>query len=352
MTSKERFLRMYQHKEADRVPIIDSPWAGTFRRWHKEGLPTNVDWTQYFDIDQTAGIGCDNSPRYPYKVLEETDRYTIYTTGWGATQKSWKLEDSTPEFIDFKVKDAEAWKDAKARMTYTDDRVNWKYLKDNYDRWVADGRWITGNFWFGFDVTHSWMVGTETLLVAMYEDPDWVMDMFDTYLNLDLECFNRIWDAGYHFDCISWPDDMGYKGTMFFSNEMYDEILKPFHKKAADWAHERGIYVHLHSCGDIMDRVDRLVDIGIDALNPLEVKAGMKPLELKEKYGDKLVFHGGINAVNWDKPEIITEEIERVVPAMKENGGYIFASDHSIPPHVSFSDFTPIIETVKRVGSY
>ena len=351
MTSKERFLRMYQHKEADRIPIIDTPWAGTLRRWHAEGLP-KCDWTTYFDIDKTAEIGCDNSPRYPYTVLEETPEYIIYKTSWGATQKSWKLEDSTPEFIDFKVKDAEAWKDAKARMTYTEDRVDWGRLKNNYDQWVAEGRWITGNFWFGFDVTHSWMVGTENLLMAMCEDPDWVMDMFDTYLNLDLECFNRIWDAGYHFDCITWPDDMGYKNSLFFSNEMYRELLKPFHKKAADWAHERGIYVHLHSCGDVMDRVDDLVEIGIDALNPLEVKAGMRPLELKEKYGDKLVLHGGINAVLWDDREAILAEIRKYVPKLKENGGYIFSSDHSIPNSVSLENFRTIVEEVKRIGSY
>ena len=343
---------MYQHKEADRVPIIDSPWAGTFRRWYDEGLPRDVDWTEYFDIDKTAGIGCDNSPRYPAKVLEDAPDYQIYTTVWGVTQKSWKFKDSTPQFLDFKVTTHEAWKDAKARMTYVEDRVNWAYLKQNYDRWVADGRWITGDFWFGFDVTHSWMVGTETLLVAMYEEPEWVMDMFDTYLNLDLECFNRIWDAGYHFDCISWPDDMGYKNTMFFSNQLYREVLKPFHKKAADWAHERGIYVHLHSCGDVMDRVDDLVEIGIDALNPLEVKAGMKPLYLKEKYGDKLTLHGGINAVLWDDKEAIIEEIRNTVPRLKENGGYIFSSDHSIPNSVSLDNFKAIINEVKRVGAY
>ena len=137
MTSKERFLRMYQHKEADRVPIIDSPWAGTFRRWHEEGLPQNVDWTEYFDIDKTADIGCDNSPRSPAKVLEDAPDYQIYTTVWGVTQKSWKFKDSTPQFLDFKVTTPEAWKDAKARMAYTEDRVNWNYLKNNYDRWVA-----------------------------------------------------------------------------------------------------------------------------------------------------------------------------------------------------------------------
>ena len=101
-----------------------------------------------------------------------------------------------------------------------------------------------------------------------------------------------------------------------------------------------------------MPYVPELVEMGMDGLNPLEVKAGMQPMELKKQYGDRMLFHGGINAVNWDKPDIITAEIERVVPVMKENGGYIFASDHSIPPHVSFSDFTNIINTVKRVGKY
>lgn len=43
MTSKERFSRMFRHEEADRMPILDSSWAGTFARWHWEGLPANVD---------------------------------------------------------------------------------------------------------------------------------------------------------------------------------------------------------------------------------------------------------------------------------------------------------------------
>ena len=352
MTSKERFKRMYEHKEADRIPIIDSPWRGTFRRWYKEGLPRDIEWTKYFDIDLTAGIGGNYSPRYPTQILEETDTYTIHTTAWGGTQKSFKFEDSTPEFIDFKVKTPEAWEEAKARMKYSDDRVNWDHLAKNYDRWVAEGRWISANFWFGFDVTHSRLVGTEDFLVAMHEEPDWVMDMFDTYLNLSIEIFEHIMARGYRFDCIHWPDDMGYKNTMFFSNEMYRELLKPFHKKACDWAHERGLYVHLHSCGNIMDRIDDLIEIGVNALNPLEVKAGMRPLELKEKYGDKLAFHGGINAVLWDDKEAIIEEIRKYVPRMKENGGYIFSSDHSIPNSVSLENFTAIVEEVKRLGAY
>ena len=50
MTSWERFKRMYEHKEADRVPIVDGPWSGTVRRWHREGMPAGADWRDYFDV--------------------------------------------------------------------------------------------------------------------------------------------------------------------------------------------------------------------------------------------------------------------------------------------------------------
>ena len=352
MTTYERFRRMFEHREADRVPIIDSPWAGTLRRWHREGMPKGVDWRDYFGVDKVWSIGVDITPRYEVKVLEDTDRYTIATTPWGVTLKNFKELDSTPEFLDYKVQTPEAWADAKARMTLEDDRIPWDALKKNYDRIRAEGQWIEAEFWFGFDVTHSWMAGTETVLVAMVEDPDWVRDMFDTYLDSCIALFGRIWDAGYRFDAIKWPDDMGYKGTTFFSNEMYRELLRPTHKRAVDWAHERGIYAHLHSCGDVMTRVDDLVEIGIDALNPLEVKAGMDPLLLKEKYGDKLVLHGGINAVLWDDREAIVSEIRRLVPKLKENGGYIFSSDHSIPNSVSLENMKAIVEAVKEEGTY
>ena len=352
MTSKERFMRMYLHQEADRIPIIDDPWAGTIARWQREGMPKDVHWTEFFGTDKTAGIGVDITPRYEKKVLEETEDYTIYTTGWGVTQKSFKTQDSTPEFLDFKVTTPEVWEQAKKMMTLEDDRIPWDNLKKNYAQWVAEGRWITANFWFGFDVTHSWMVGTETLLIAMYEEPEWCVDMFNTYLDRCIALFDRIWDAGYRFDCIRWPDDMGYKGRTFFSNEMYRELLKPVHKRAVDWAHSKGIFAELHSCGNIMTRVDDLMDVGIDALNPLEVKAGMDPIALKQKYGEKLVLHGGVNAVLWDDKDAIIEEIRRVVPVLKENGGYIFSSDHSIPNSVSLENFRAIVEEVKRVGRY
>jgi len=352
-TERERILRTFKHQEVDRIPMVDSAWAGTIKRWQREGLPAGVDWVDHFKFDRIIRVCPNNSPRFPVKLLEKTDRYRIETTVWGGTLKVFNELDSTPEFLDFYYNDPEKWEEAKAKMKiYSDDRIPWKYLEENYPKWKAEGRFLQLLIWFGFDVSHSRMTGTENMLVGMYEDPDWVTDIFETYLDTSLELCQKILDAGYEFDGIFWYDDMGYKGAPFFSPSLYRELLKPYHKKAVDWAHERGMVAELHSCGFIEPLLPDILETGVDMLNPLEVKAGMDPFKLKALYGDKLAFHGGINAQLWDNIELVKAEMERIIPAMKEGGGYIFASDHSIPNSVSFQNMTEIAALAHRLGKY
>lgn len=352
MTSRERFRRMYEHQDADRIPIIDQPWGSTIERWRREGMPEDVSFVDYFGLDRIAHIGVDNSPRYEEKVLEDTEDYRIVTTAWGATLRGWKHITSTPEFLDFRIKDRISWEEAKARMVPTRDRIPWHLLESSYRRCREEGYWIQVGMWFGFDVTHSWAVGTERLLIALVEDPEWCMDMFNHYLDVDIALLDMIWDAGYHFDAVTWPDDMGYKGNQFFSVDMYREILKPIHRRAIEWAHSRGVKAELHSCGDIRPFIPEFVDMGLDALNPLEVKAGVDPVAVKKEYGSDLVLHGGINAVLWDDLDAISDEMLRVVPTLKESGGYVFSSDHSVPDSVSLEGFRHIVELAKELGRY
>ncbi|GHU01581.1 hypothetical protein FACS1894147_01690 [Spirochaetia bacterium] len=351
MTTRERVQRTFDHKEADRVPITDSPWAGTLARWKKEGMPEDADWRDYFQVDKMESFGVDNSPRYERKIIEETDDYIISTTEWGVTLKNFRVPDSTPEFLDYKVHTPETWADAKARMQVSRDRVDWDFLKKHFHQWQAEGRWIEGVFWFGFDVTHSWMAGFETIIYALMEEPEWVKDIFNTCLDSSIALYDMVWDAGYHFDSIFWYDDMGYKGHTFFSNELYADLLQPFHKRAIDWAHNHGIKAHLHSCGNIMTRIPQLMEIGLDALNPIEIKSGMDIKAIKRDYGDRLVLHGGTNAMLMDKPEVLPY-IEDMLPVVKENGGYIFSSDHSIPNSVSLENYRAIVAAVKKFGAY
>ncbi len=353
MSSHERFERMFAHKEADRIPIIDSPWDATIERWQREGMPADQSYVDYFGLDKFVSHRLtDNSPRFPVQVLQETEKDTTYTSEWGVTMRQWKNVASTPEFLSHTIVNADEWRKAKERISPTRDRVNWEMLEKNYKHWREQEAWISPIVWFGFDVTHAWMVGTERVLVALAEDPQWLVDMWRTELETDLALLDMVWDAGYTFDSIMWFDDMGYKNHQFFSMRMYRNLLKPFHQQAIDWAHAKGIKAHLHSCGDVRPFVPELVNMGLDALNPLEVKAGMDPRLLKQQFGKDLVFHGGINAVLWDQPEAIQAEMEAVIPVMKENGGYIFSSDHSVPSNVSLEDFRGIIGLAKKLGSY
>lgn len=350
MNSYERIKRTFERKETDRIPIYDVPWAGTLRRWRKEGMPEDADWRDYLGADRVETIDISISPRYEFKILEQNERYRIVTTPWGVTMKQFNEEDSTPEFLDFKVNTPEAWEEAKSRMTVSRDRINWEKLEKCYPEWRKNGSWIQAGFWFGFDVTHSWMAGTETVLCAMLEEPEWVEDMFKTYLDMCIAHFEMIWDAGYRFDAIRWPDDMGYKGTAFFSNDTYKSLLQPYHKKAVAWAHERGIYACLHSCGDIMKLLPDIADTGIDSLNPIEVKAGMDREKLKKEYGDKLVLHGGVNAALWSDKEKMLAETETALGILAKDGGYIFSSDHSIPNNASLDTVRAVFDKVRSYG--
>lgn len=86
---------MYDHQEADRVPVTDSPWNATIERWRREGMPEGVDYVDFFDLDRVAFFAPDSSPRYEERVIEETDSYVVHTTKWGVTLRNWKHAAST-----------------------------------------------------------------------------------------------------------------------------------------------------------------------------------------------------------------------------------------------------------------
>ena len=184
-------------------------------------MPIGVDFVDYFDLDKVARIEVDSSPQYPERVIEETDQYKIYMTKWGAVLKDFKQADSTPEFLDYTVTTPEKWQQAKRRMTPADDRIPWDYLRANYGRWRHEGYWIDAKLFFGFDSAHAMTVGFETFLTAMIQQPQWCVDMFNHYLDVSIALQDRVWDAGYPFDSVTWTDDLAYKNGLFFSLDMY-----------------------------------------------------------------------------------------------------------------------------------
>lgn len=352
MTTYERMTRVFNHQEPDRVPLVAGPWESTMLRWYSEGLPRDVSLRNYFGLDHVVMLGIDTSPRFEAKIIEEAETYRIEQDIWGVTRKNFKPISSTPYYLDFAIKDPDTWQAAKKRMAPTRDRIGWDHLEIHYKQYRQEGAWIMVAPWFGYDIVNARMCGTENILYAMADDPEWVMDMFNHGCDLALSLLDMMWDAGYKFDELLWFDDMAYKNGLIFSKEMWKEMIMPYQKRTIDWAHAHGIKAHLHCCGDVRELIPELIEMGLDGLNPMEIKAGMDPAQIKKDYGNDLVLRGGFDVRNWSDPEKAEKEIRTLLPIMMESGGYIFSSDHSIPESVSLENYRRIVELVKEVGTY
>ncbi len=352
MTGKERFDLALAHREGDRVPIDDSPWRTTIARWHREGLPEGTSPAEYFGYEM-SGAGADLTLGMEPEVVEETDEYTIAWNSNGALRKNFKHSTSTPECIDFKIKTPDDWFAWKENLEVGRDRINWEGGLRNQRAAREKGLWFPYRAATGYDKSQG-VVGSERLLMAMATEPDWCADIFMTWTDMIIQSAELMMEGGFEFDGAFLYDDMGYRNGPLFSPEMYRQICKPAHAKACDFFHRYGLKVILHSCGNVTDLVPDLIDAGFDCLQPLEVKAGMDLVGLKEQYGDRLAFMGGIDVRNMADPDpsLIEEEIATKIGFARRDGGYIYHSDHSVPDNVSFERYRYVMELVRKHGQY
>jgi uroporphyrinogen decarboxylase len=374
MTSRERMLRALNHQEADRIPITDSPWGATVERWWQEGLPGDVAPEEYFGFEMTS-FGPDTTPMFPVRVLEETDEYVVETTSTGGVRRNHKDYTTTPEIIDYPCKNRADWDAIKPRLQPSKDRVDWtgeglEYADGAYERprheperpaWYkgldgcrqarADGKFVCFSAAIGYDKMQSY-VATERLLMAVAEEPDWIRDMYETDADLTLAMYDIMIEGGYQFDGAFMYCDLGYRNGLLFSPKHYAQQLHPVFKRVFSFFNERGLPVFLHSCGNVKELLPYFVDEGLSCLQPLEVKAGMDLVELKQQFGKDLAFMGGIDVRAMSDPQAIEAEIKRKIPVAKQGGGYIYHSDHSIPNNISFEQYQNVLRLVRQYGAY
>jgi len=352
MTSQERVRTAIARKIPDRVPIHDSPWEATLRRWYKEGLPEGEKPEDYFGYEFFL-IGADTGPRFPSKVLEKNEEYIIELTPEGGIRKNHLDHSTTPEIIDCPIKKKDDWLKIKERLKPDFKRIDWASGWRLYQQAREKGLYVTFGAACGYDLLQSY-VKSEQLLLYMAEDPEWVKEMVDTFSDLIIAMAKMMIDEGFKFDGIWVFNDMGYRNSSLFSPTMYEEIIGPSDKKRNDLFHNLGMQTLLHSCGNIKGLIPFLIKNGFDCLQPLEVKAGMDLKELKQQYGNQVAFFGGIDVRLMEDPDDskIENEIKEKFAIAKLGGGYIYHSDHSIPLDVSFKKYKFVMECVKKYGTY
>ncbi len=352
MTSRERVGMTLQHKEPDRVPIHDSPWQATINRWKKEGLSDDIPVSEYFGYE-IEGIMPDLSPQFPVKVLSRNEEFIVETTPFGGVRKNFRDYSTTPEVIDWPIKSKADWEEIKSHLEPDYTRVDWVCCRMTYEKARNDGKFITYNAAMGYDHFQSYLK-TEELLIAMVTEPQWVREMFATHARLLIDMADMMMKKGFEFDGAFLYNDMGYRNASLFSPRTYQELLLETDRTICDFFHRHNMPVILHSCGNVKELIPYLIEAGFDCLQPLEVKAGMDPIELKKEFGNKLALMGGIDVrkMALDDPGPIEEEIRTKFEIAKKGGGYIYHSDHSVPKNVSFQHYQRVIELVKKYGKY
>lgn len=356
LTSRQRVHRALERRSHDRVPRSDAYWPETLQRWQDEGLvggEPEVRRRLRNDFDRVSWIWPTPWPGR-HEVIEQDETTEVAIDRMGNTMRRWRDKSGTPEHIEFGCKTPDDWKNTyrPALLSAAFD-LDLDAVRTDSARAEKDAAFVVLPGIEAFEGMRQ-LVGDETLLMAMGEEPDWVRDMARVYTDLIHAYAQAVFDTGVPIDAFWVYGDIGYNHGPFFSPAMYRDLIWPEHVRNREWATERGLKFIYHTDGDVRSLLPSLLEGKIDALQPMEAKAGMDIRELAPLYGKDLTFFGNIDmtvAIRGDRDEV-EHEVRSKLEAGMANKGYIYHSDHSVPPQVSWETYQWIIEWVDRYGNY
>lgn len=375
MTPKQRVARCLARKPHDRVPMFDWYWMETERDFlsqindpriapefrtpgedERHLPPRGVGLTiwEYFGFDLMQVGWPDQRLRMIDPVIvQQSDEWVTLRDGNDATLRWWKHKMGTPEHLDFGIDSPEKWRAVRHLLAPSADRIRWTEFMPKYQRARASDLFVC---YTGVEIIESVkdLLGHEQMLKAILKQPDWLHDVFDTYTRFLIAMFNLAEAEGLRCDGAFIYGDMAYKNGPFMSPRHYREFVFPYHKRLFDEFHKRDMPVIFHSDGDIRLVLEDLIAAGVDMINPMESRAGMTVRELASKYGRRLGFCGNIDVtvLATNDRDAIRAELQAKMQAAMPYHGYMYHSDHSIPPGVTLETYRWLLEEVRRVGRY
>ena len=203
---------------------------------------------------------------------------------------------------------------------------------------------------FGFTLfERAWTLrGMENLLMDMVERPGFVHELLDRILDFNLRIIDGV--SRFDIDAILFGDDWGQQRGLIMGPELWREFFKPRVAEMYARCHRKGMYVMIHSCGDVSSILEELVEIGVDVFNPFQPEV-MDIKKIKETLGDRLSFYGGMSTqktlpqASCDEVKMQTEWLIRNIGA---GGGYVFSPAHDVPKDVPVENMMAMIEVLQN----
>ena len=203
-----------------------------------------------------------------------------------------------------------------------------------------------------FDVSFSlyeraWtMRGMVELMMDFLDNPRFVHELLNTIADYNIALIQKA--AKYDIDAVHFGDDWGQQHGLIMGYRTWKEFIYPVLKRMYSAVHAAGKYVTIHSCGDVDELFEDLIEAGVNCFNPFQPEV-MDVYALAPQYRGRLAFHGGMSTqrtLPYGNAEDVRNETRRLIELGRE-GGYIFAPAHSVEGDVPLENLLAFIETIK-----
>ena len=356
MTLRERWRNTMHFQQADRLPNLEfGYWVETLPAWHEQGLPASVSDEKsayaYFGIEDwvRAPINAMTQPYCTKEIVEQGEDYVISRDVDGALRKEMTTGIRTiPQYIEFAVKDRESWERFKARL---DPAAPGRY-PDNWDELVEEYRNrdypLCVNIGSMLGKPRNW-IGFENIALMVYDDPALLEEIIETCCVCVCETIKRALTE-VEFDFGAGWEDICFKNGPIVSPRTFRELVVPRYRRITNLLHEHGIDIVWTDCdGNLNPIMDEFLDGGINCMFPIEVAAGSDPVSLREKYGKRVLLHGGMDKMAIrEGGKAIERALLRLKPIVDE-GGFIPHVDHRCPADVTLENYKLYLKLKREI---
>ncbi len=359
MTSRERVLKAINFIQPDRPPIFATltPQAAQklsealgieYEPPYDSMLSTRISHPRLLTTlgNDCVGIAACAPKRFPTRTLQTG----LLLNEWGM-----KFVDAGLyyEFAEFPLSCAKTTKDIYD-YSFPDPFAKGRFdaAEAIYEKYAGDYA-IVADLETSFFETAWYLVGLDKLLLDMTMGEEYVNELFDAILEINLAIGKRLIEIG--ADIIWAGDDFGTQQSMLISPVMWRKIFKPRIKYMFDEFRKVNpdVKIAWHSCGSILPIIADFVEIGLDVLNPIQPMAkDMEAGNLKKMFGKDLVFFGGIDIQHLlphETPPVIEKEVMRIARILGRGGGYIIAPAHNIQDDTPVENILTFFNTVKKL---
>jgi len=333
---REEYLD-YMTFKANTRPLfteIFGPMPGLKEEWAAQGAtPEELDLSAFrYRRPMNGGVPVSTGwlGGRQEEILEETDDMVIARDRMGRRVKLSKKAATLPLPMDWPVRNMDDWLKIKHHYEFSEGRFgkDWEAIARRHRE---EGLVVTVSIPGGFDEPRQ-LMGEEALCVAYYEQPELIHDLLDTIGDTAVKVLDRV-SATVQIDQLGVHEDMAGNDGPLAGPKQVTEFIAPYYRRIWDMLKSRGARLFSQdSDGNMNSVIPAFLDAGLNMMYPAEPSAGMDIVKLRERYGTRLAFMGGLDkhVLRRSKDEIVAE-LEYKIPPMVRTGGCLLGLDHRIP---------------------